>query len=449
MAYRARKLTRPPVTAENIAIIQQQIETELSSQNGRPNVLNGRVKSSCAGSGSSGSVKDVKYEFQYVGNDTERSDNYMYSFKAFPVRKRDFESGRSNSRELDFESSISNLNLNDGVVGDEDDAKVPPRVQSAKLERKAAPVSAISRPKSATDGVSCTGSHHVTIYEGVGNSHDIKPIAGILKHRDGQIVTNLRNRKVSTVSKSSSHVHLRESGPARKVSTMSRASRISKQDDDCETSQRKISTMSGLSHHGTESQDNGRTSRQSVFEKRKSVCYDPVLEKATAFIHRSGKNFSQANTTLSGMQNLQMSYTETNLETNQSLIFLDLLKTSSMKSHIRGSQIRSIERRLEWKRKNPLYSTTFYEHKHVPDPYRRGVKKTARSAAQKKLERKEKIKQLSDEIHTGYVPTQFTMKIADRPEVVDIGRNCRYLRSRIPSPDIPEVSTPETSIPVD
>ncbi|KAL4237367.1 hypothetical protein ACF0H5_002085 [Mactra antiquata] len=176
-----------------------------------------------------------------------------------------------------------------------------------------------------------------------------------------------------------------------------------------------------------------RSEVRDLSRKKKSVTYDPALDKASAFIHGGDKNFSRANTTLTpmkyGMKHLQMSYTETNLETNQSVIFLDLLKTSYQRSQIRNAYIEHIERRLATKRNNPLYSTSYYDNKNIQDPFYRNSKKTARSAAQKKIERKKKIKQMTDEIHTGYVPTRLTMKIADHEEVEDIGKKCRYLRN--------------------
>ena len=174
------------------------------------------------------------------------------------------------------------------------------------------------------------------------------------------------------------------------------------------------------------------TSRQ----KCPSVTYDPELERATTYIHGRNKQFSRANTSITplkhGLKYLQMNYSGNNLEHNQSLIFLDLLKNVCSKSHIRYSGIRNIERRLEMKRINPLYSTTFYEHKHLIDPYRVTVRKVARTVAQKKNERKEKIKKMTDEMLGSFTPTCLTMKIADQTEVDDIGRNCRYLRCSPP-----------------
>ena len=84
MAARQRRLARPPITAENIAIIQAQIEKELSLKT-KSKVLNGRVKSSCSASDCSTSVEEIGYEFQYGGSDTDRSDQYVYRFETFPA----------------------------------------------------------------------------------------------------------------------------------------------------------------------------------------------------------------------------------------------------------------------------------------------------------------------------------------------------------------------------
>ena len=181
-------------------------------------------------------------------------------------------------------------------------------------------------------------------------------------------------------------------------------------------------------------------SETSIGSRRKSTSanFDPELEKASVYIHGGEKHFSRANTSLMplkyGLKHLQMNYSENNLEHNKSLIFKDLLKNSCNKSQLRCVEIRNVEKRLERRRRNPLYSTTFYEHKNIVDPYRVQVKKVARTVAQKKKERKEKIKKKSDEISTGYVPTCLTIRIADRQEVEHIGLNCRYLRCSPPTP---------------
>ena len=194
-----------------------------------------------------------------------------------------------------------------------------------------------------------------------------------------------------------------------------------------EQEERKRKT-SAVSKHSTFSSCSRR--------KSASANFDPELEKASVYIHGGDKNFSRANTSIIpvkyGLKFLQMNYSENNLEHNQSIIFVDLLKNSCNKSHMRCAEIRNVEKRLEMRRRNPLYSTTFYEHKNIRDPYRLETKKVARTVAQKKKERKEKIKKKSDEICTGYVPTCLTMKIAGRQEVEHIGRNCRYLRCNPP-----------------
>lgn len=182
------------------------------------------------------------------------------------------------------------------------------------------------------------------------------------------------------------------------------------------------------------------TSRQ----KCPSATFDPELEKASTYIHGGNKQFSRANTSITpakyGLKHLQMNYSENTLEHNQSVIFMHLLKDSCNKSQIQCAEIRNVERRLELRRTNPLYSTTFYEQKKIVDPYRVQIKKVARTVAQKKKERKEKIKKMTDEMMGDFVPTCLTMKIADQNEVEDIGRNCRYLRCNPPPPrsDEPE-----------
>ena len=223
-----------------------------------------------------------------------------------------------------------------------------------------------------------------------------------------------------------------------------------------QTSERRVSSSTNISHdeylhdplHGDLKEKSelkrksSAVSRVSEFsyssrQRCPSATYDPELEKATTYIHGTNKQFSRANTSITplkhGLKYLQMNYSENNIENNQSLIFLDLLKNSCNKNHIRYAEIRNIERRLELKRTNPLYSTTFYEQKQLKDPYRIKVKKVARTVAQKKKERKEKIKKMTDEVMGTFTPTCLTMKIADQKEVNDIGRNCRYLRCNPPT----------------
>ncbi|KAL3874963.1 hypothetical protein ACJMK2_037910 [Sinanodonta woodiana] len=200
--------------------------------------------------------------------------------------------------------------------------------------------------------------------------------------------------------------------------------------------QRKISASSKSSgeifpgnKHSTKSSDG--SDEQS---KRRDSCntYNPDAEKAAAFLHGGGKNFSRTNTSLTpvryAMKNLQISYSETNTDMNHSVIFIDLLKSAHKKDSIRGTSIRSLERRLKLQRINPERSTSFYENKNLHDPYRAIDKKPSRTTLQKKKERKEKIKKTTEKIHKGYVPAFKTLKMASRKEIEDIGRNCRYLR---------------------
>lgn len=368
---------RQPITAENVSTVQERFEKELQLHEKSRTVLNGRVKSNDDHEEGTDSRSDtcLEYEFLYSVSDEEHGDYYSYEFDAYPVTV--------NNKKSDDEvkQEILHISTNETGLENGNGRPVNRRIQSSKhsISQKHGTV-VPERPKSES-----------TLREG---------------------------RKISTVSfQNNNEIHGEESKERiqnRKISTTSKAS-------SCNTTK------------------TGSSKDKADYQRRKSVAYDPALEKACVFIHGGGKNFSRANTSLTpvkyGMRHLQMNYTETNLETNQTVIFLDLLKNSHQKNYIRRQQIRSIERRLEARRNNPLYSTSYYEHKHLTDPFQRNVKKTARSAAQKKIERDEKIKKMTDEIQTGYVPTQLTMKIADQKEVEEIGRSCRYLRYHRPEDD--------------
>lgn len=344
-------------------------------------VINGRVKSEDS---DSESLSDIEYQFHYSVSEIEKSDHYVYTFDTFPV-SFEGETEKEHSHNVEFlqehfsdQNSLSIKNAEDSIhvtgVGNINAIQTL-SLRTPSVKKSGNGQSVLKRALPASARADKLGNSHVVMLE-----------------------------KQTPVPKDTNTTQTECDQPGiRKVSTISRPSTT-------------VSIRNSLNLGG----------------KRQSLCYDPVLEKSSAFIHGGGKNFSRASTSLlpirHGLKHVQMNYTETNLENNQRIIFKDLLKSSKKTSDIRLSQIRSIERRLETRRNNPLYSTSFYEHKNIPDPYRRNEKKTARAAAQKKIERKKKIKQISDELQTGYVPTHVTMKLAEREEVVAIGKNCRYLR---------------------
>ncbi|KAH3873077.1 hypothetical protein DPMN_036303 [Dreissena polymorpha] len=404
---------RPVMNARNIAIIQAQIKNEMRTNNGHPSVLNGRVKPSCTDSASTCSEEDLEYEFQYALNDTDRSNSYIYSFDTFPARCSTVEGNYTR----DIDKADSTEDVGDGQL---QISRTKPQLAKAAFSRDKRLNSGHERDRACSADTTCEVKYAEVKRDPGGTENSIQRVT-TTEHQSAKHGRLQVQRKIGVIEKPVFEDNLTET--------------------DCRL--RKESAYSGRSCKGDDpgEQSGSRYSRRVSRANRKSETYDPALEKATTFIHGGGKNFSRTNTSLTpikyGMRYLQMSYTKTNLESNQSLIFLDLLKTSHLKTHLRDSQIKSIERRLEVKRKNPLYSTSYYDNKNITDPYRHNAKKTARSAAQKKLERKEKIKAISDEIQTGYVPTQLTMKIAGRKEVVAIGKNCRYLRSKIPD-DIEE-----------
>lgn len=331
-------------------------------------VLNGRIRRERS---DSTSVSDIEYEFHYSASDAGKNDYYEYTFDTYPVADlRSPDCDLENEKEIldTFPEANNNLVTKNNV---KQVTKTAPIQQTHKTKTTATQRSTVTLASPAVDWTEVID----------------RPTSVYKKHPVSRhTFTHLQGGENNV----------------RKASNISRPSTV---------------------HSGNRSLKN---------EKRKSVSYDPVLEKASAFIHGGGKNFSRANTTLYpvryGLKHLQTNYTETNLESNPNLIFLDLLKSSKQAFAIRHSRIQSIERRLESKRNNPLYSTTFYEHKNIPDPFHRDMKKTIRSAAQKKLERKKKIKHLTDKLHTGYVPTHVTMTEIDKEQVEAIGQHCRYLR---------------------
>ncbi|XP_053390277.1 uncharacterized protein LOC128553184 [Mercenaria mercenaria] len=372
---------RHTITAKNIALIQEQYEKETKLREKSKTVLNGIIKPEQPENGDFISETDLEYEFLYSVSDDENGDHYSYQFDAYPAVPRSLTPVAPVDYDADYEAcdhkAAFHGDRTDNGNRNKNNLKTA-RVKSATVVGSRKQKGCLSvRPTSASQ----------TDEKKTGTTTN-----GLMRcQSNDEITKEVAFRDVdSVVSKSSS----------------------------CRS---KVSAEN----------------KTRSFERRKSITYDPDLEKASAYIHGGGKNFSRSNTSLSpvkyGMTHLQMNYTETNLETNQSVIFLDLLKNSHQRSQIRGEQIQNIERRLEAKRHNPHYSTSFYENKNIPDPFHRNAKKTARSVAQKQIERKEKIKQMTDEIHTGYVPTQLTMKIADRDEVEDIGNKCRYLRCHTPS----------------
>lgn len=368
---------RKPITAKNIAFVQEEYENELKLREKSKIVLNGRVKPDKTSNDDSGEENDLEYEFLYSVSDEENDDHYSYEFDAYPVIPETLHSVGDEPDDFDDrfykETELENNHI--GNANSTSEIKVDSR-------------------KSITERVKS----------------------------DSETSVNKPKGCLSKRPKSASLVQTEKETGSNRNEPASKEEMIKVAFKDTDSVVSKASSVRDKTHR---------------YERRKSVSYDPDLEKASAYIHGGGKNFSRSNTSLTpmkyGMKHLQMNYTETNLETNQCVIFLDLLKNSHQKSQIRGEQIRNIERRLEAKRNNPHYSTSYYENKNIPDPFHRNAKKTARSVAQKKIERKEKIKQMTDEIHTGYVPTQLTMKIADRSEVEDIGIKCRYLRCQTPA----------------
>ncbi|XP_033734665.1 uncharacterized protein LOC117323511 [Pecten maximus] len=166
--------------------------------------------------------------------------------------------------------------------------------------------------------------------------------------------------------------------------------------------------------------------------RRTDSKYDPTLEKSKTFLHGQGKTFSRANEYLTparpGLQKLQVSYTQTNTENNYRKIFFDLVKTAHRQNIIVSETVRNLERRLFFRRSDPHRATSYFENKGLRDPSRHYRKKMARTTADKINERKEKIKQTSDEIKIGYIPREQTI-VLPGPEDIDKLRNdCRYLR---------------------
>ncbi|OWF37732.1 uncharacterized protein LOC110467106 [Mizuhopecten yessoensis] len=173
--------------------------------------------------------------------------------------------------------------------------------------------------------------------------------------------------------------------------------------------------------------------------RRTDSKYDPTLEKSKTFLHGQGKTFSRANEYLTparpGLQKIQVSYTQTNTENNYRKIFYDLVKTAHRQNIIVSESVKNLERRLFFRRSDPHRATSYFEHKGLRDPSRSHRKKMARTTADKIKERKEKIKQTSDEIKIGYIPREHTI-VLPGPEDIERLRSCRYLRVNSKIPDI-------------
>ena len=362
--------TRANVSNDHIDKIQEQFHQDLCVKDKHTTVLNGRVK---LDESASVDASDIQYEFHYSTSDFEKNDSYEYTFDTYPVQDIVQKDVTAQHSEEEFDPSLD-TSVSEGII----QVRVIPKYTSYNSQRIP-----------YDHGIQTDTKQKFEDSRGRGN-------------------TVLPRRKSASKRRSvTSHGYVRSSEVLeifRKTSSLVRPSTV----------------------HGE---------KYTSTNNRRSVSYDPALEKASAFIHGGGKNFSRANTSLNhvknGLKHLQMNYTETNLESNQSIIFLDLIKSSKQTMQIRHSRIQAIERRLETRRNNPLYSTTYFEHKSLPDPFLRHVKTTARSSAQKKLERKEKIKSVSDKINTGYVPTHLTMATLDREDVEAIGKQCRYLRGEL------------------
>lgn len=165
--------------------------------------------------------------------------------------------------------------------------------------------------------------------------------------------------------------------------------------------------------------------------RRKDSTYDPSFEKSKTFLHGQGKTFSKANEYLTparpGLQKIQVSYTQTNTENNYRKLFYDLIKTAHRQNIIVTESVKNLERRLFFKRNDPKKATSFYEHKGLRDPARAHRRKVARTIADKMKERKEKIKQTSNDMKMGYVPREKSI-VLPGPEDIERLRSCRYLR---------------------
>lgn len=159
--------------------------------------------------------------------------------------------------------------------------------------------------------------------------------------------------------------------------------------------------------------------------------YDPTLEKSQTYLHGQSKNFSRTNQYLTearpGLRKLSVSYTQTNTENNQSVIFFDLVKNAHKRNIIISETVSNLERRLLMRRCDPIRRTTFYEQMNLKDPRRTFKKKIARTVAEKKKERKDRILETTDDMKTGYKPTYKTMKIFTAEDIEKM-RDCRYLR---------------------
>ncbi|XP_046551191.1 uncharacterized protein LOC124260909 [Haliotis rubra] len=164
-------------------------------------------------------------------------------------------------------------------------------------------------------------------------------------------------------------------------------------------------------------------------EKKKS-CYDPAFEKSKTFLHKRNDMFSKTNQYLTparpGLRNLQLHYTGINTTYNDRVIFADLLQSAHKKNAIVGEEVYSLERRLYTKRADPSKCTTFWDRGDVVSPPART--RTARTVAQRKKERREKIQVKNEKIKFGYVPRANSLTIPSEEDMEELRYNCRYLR---------------------
>ena len=368
-------------------------------------LLNGRVTENKDNENTDGVAgdTDIRYEYTYMMNDKEGDDGFQYSFNAYPVLKHESVLPKENSGEAYTVNECGNdtcwkLPCSKGHVSFCDISDMVNQVSSrpSLTRKRTCPDSGLTRPlltRATTE---------------FGEINKRKTPVCCIQERPTVTSQDDEAQKRKQESKSGKYL----------VTTVPWKERL----------KLAIKREVGRSHSVHKS--------QNIFNRRQSISYDPDLEKSTAYIHGGDNNFSRAKTSLtpvrSGLKHLQMNYTETNLEDNQSIVFLDLLKSSHRQNRLRGINIRNIERRLEAKRDSPYFSTSFYENKNIPDPFKRQEKKSSRTMVQKQYERQEKIRRTTDELHIGYKRTFLTLKTVNREEVEQLGNNCRYLRCTIP-----------------
>ncbi|XP_071078886.1 uncharacterized protein [Haliotis cracherodii] len=169
---------------------------------------------------------------------------------------------------------------------------------------------------------------------------------------------------------------------------------------------------------------------KNVNPVRKKSYYDPAFEKSKTFLHKKNDMFSKTNQYLTparpGLRNLQLHYTGINTTYNDRVIFADLLQSAHKKNAIVGDEVYSLERRLYTKRADPAKSTTFWDRGDVVSPPAR--KGTARTVAQRKKERRQKIQVKNEKIKLGYVPRAKSLTIPSVEDMEELRFNCRYLR---------------------